>query len=313
MYITGHQSYWNNIGKVNNKGIEIELNTTNITNKKFTWKTTANFATNKNKLLNYGDKEYEDNFGERSEVYRAIVGQPAIQYYGYKTDGVYTSFEEVAAAKALKDENGNPFTYTKFAPIVGGIKVVNINGDNKIDTEDRTVLGDPFPDFTLGITNTFTYKNFDLSFLIQGVQGIDIINGNVNYNEQLRYNKAYTDNRYVSPMFPGDGKTVYSNTTSGSDLMLTDYCIEDGSYGAIRDFTLGYTLPQNLLKSLKLRNLRVYFSAENLVYIMAPSYRGINPEARRTASNYTSPLVDGYQRGAFPLNRTITGGLDITF
>jgi hypothetical protein len=142
------------IGKVKHKGIEIELNTTNITNKKFTWKTTANFATNKNKLLNYGDKEYEDNFGERSEVYRAIVGQPAIQYYGYKTDGVYTSFEDVAAAKALKDENGNPFTYTKFAPIVGGIKVVNINGDNKIDTEDRTVLGDPFPDFTWGITNT---------------------------------------------------------------------------------------------------------------------------------------------------------------
>jgi TonB-linked SusC/RagA family outer membrane protein len=313
MYITGHQSYWNNIGKVNNKGIEIELNTTNIANKKFTWKTSANFATNKNKLLNYGDKEYEDNFGERSEVYRAIVGEPAIQYYGYKTDGVYTTFEEVAAAKALKDENGNPFTYTKFAPIVGGIKVVNINGDNKIDTEDRTVLGDPFPDFTWGITNTFTYKNFDLSFLIQGVQGIDIINGNVNYNEQLRYNKAYTNNRYVSPMFPGDGKTVYSNTTSGSDLMLTDYCIEDGSYGAIRDFTLGYTLPQNLLKSLKLRNLRVYFSAENLVYIMAPSYRGINPEARRTASNYTSPLVDGYQRGAFPLNRTFTAGLDINF
>lgn len=313
MYITGHQSYWNNIGKVNNKGIEIELNTTNIANKKFTWKTSANFSTNKNKLLNYGDKEYEDNFGERSEVYRAIVGEPAIQYYGYKTDGVYTTFEEVAAAKALKDENGNPFTYTKFAPIVGGIKVVNINGDNKIDTEDRTVLGDPFPDFTWGITNTFTYKNFDLSFLIQGVQGIDIINGNVNYNEQLRYNKAYTNNRYVSPMFPGDGKTVYSNTTSGSDLMLTDYCIEDGSYGAIRDFTLGYTLPQNLLKSLKLRNLRVYFSAENLVYIMAPSYRGINPEARRTASNYTSPLVDGYQRGAFPLNRTFTAGLDINF
>ncbi|HOF97875.1 MAG: TonB-dependent receptor [Paludibacteraceae bacterium] len=313
MYITGHQSYWNNIGKVNNKGIEIELNTTNIANKKFTWKTSANFSTNKNKLLNYGDKEYEDNFGERSEVYRAIVGEPAIQYYGYKTDGVYTTFEEVAAAKALKDKNGNPFTYTKFAPIVGGIKVVNINGDNKIDTEDRTVLGDPFPDFTWGITNTFTYKNFDLSFLIQGVQGIDIINGNVNYNEQLRYNKAYTNNRYVSPMFPGDGKTVYSNTTSGSDLMLTDYCIEDGSYGAIRDFTLGYTLPQNLLKSLKLRNLRVYFSAENLVYIMAPSYRGINPEARRTASNYTSPLVDGYQRGAFPLNRTFTAGLDINF
>ncbi|HOK36853.1 MAG TPA: SusC/RagA family TonB-linked outer membrane protein, partial [Paludibacteraceae bacterium] len=313
MYITGHQSYWNNIGKVNNKGIELEVNTTNIANKKFTWRTSANFATNKNTLLNYGDKEYEDNFGERSEVFRAIVGQPAIQYYGYKTDGVYTTFEEVEAAKALKDENGNLFIYTKYAPMVGGVKVLNLNGDNKIDTEDRTVLGDPFPDFTWGITNTFTYRNFDLSFLIQGVQGVDIRNGNVYYNEQLRYNKAYTKNRYVSPMFPGDGKTVYFNTTPGNDLMLTDYCIEDGSYGALRDFTFGYTLPKNLLKSLKLSNLRIYFSAQNLIYIMASDYRGINPEARRTAGNYSSPLVDGYQRGAFPLNRTFTGGLDINF
>lgn len=313
MYITGHQSYWNNIGKVNNKGLELELTTTNISNKNFTWKTTANLSTNKNKLLNYGNKSYEDNFGERSEVYRAIVGQPAIQYYGYKTDGVYTTFDEVNAAKALKDANGNLFTYTKFAPIVGGVKVVNINGDNKIDTEDRTVLGSPFPDFTWGITNTFNYRGFDLSFLFQGVKGGDIINGNVNYNEQLRYNKAYTDNRYVSPMFPGDGKTVYSNTTAGSDLMLTDYCIEDGSYGALRDFTLGYTFPKKVLKSIKLNSVRVYFSAENLLYIMAPGYRGINPEARRSAGSYDSPLVDGYQRGAFPLNRTFTGGLDINF
>jgi len=313
MYITGHQTYWNNIGKVNNKGIEVELNTTNITNKNFTWKTIANFSSNKNELVDIGGKEYEDNVGERGEVYRAIVGQPSIQYYGYKTNGVYTTFEEVKAAKELKDENGNLFIYTKYTPIVGGVKVLNLNGDNKIDTEDRTVLGDPFPNFTWGMTNTFTYKNFDLSFLIQGVHGVDIINGNVYYNEQLRYNKVYTKNRYVSPMFPGDGKTVYSNTTPGNDLVLTDYCIEDGSYVALRDFTLGYTLPDHIVKSLKINNLRVYFSAENLIYSMASDYRGINPEARRTSGNYNSPLVDGYQRGAFPLNCTFTGGIDITF
>lgn len=313
MFITGHQTYWNNIGKVNNKGWEIELSTTNITNRNFTWKTTANLSTNKNTLLNYGDKEKEDNFGERNEVYRAIVGQPAIQFYGYKSDGVWTSFEEVAAAKALTDENGTLFTYSKFAPIVGGLKVQNINNDNKIDAEDRVVLGDPFPDFTWGITNIFTYKNFDLSFLLQGVQGVDVINGNINYNEQLRLNKAYTTNRYVSPMFPGDGKTVYSTTTSGSDLMLTDYCIEDGSYASLRDLTFGYKIPDNLMRKIKIGELRLYFSAQNLIYIMASDYRGINPEARKTSSQYESPLVDGYQRGAFPLNRTYTFGIDLTF
>ncbi|MCE5331791.1 MAG: TonB-dependent receptor [Bacteroidales bacterium] len=313
MYITGHQTYWNNIGKVNNKGWEIEISTTNISKKDFTWKTSANLSTNKNTLLNYGDKEKEDNFGERNEVYRAVVGQPAIQYFGYKTDGVYTSFEEVAAAKALTDENGVLFTYTKYAPIVGGLKVVNTNKDNKIDADDRIVLGDPFPDFTWGITNSFTYKNFDLSFLFQGVQGVDLINGNVNYNEQLRLNKAYTANRYVSPMFPGDGKTVYSTTTAGSDLMLSDYAIEDGSYAALRDLTFGYKIPATLVNKIKLGDLRVYFSAQNLIYLMASDYRGINPEARKTTSQYTSPLVDGYQRGAFPLNRTFTLGVDITF
>ncbi len=313
MFITGHQTYWNNIGKVNNKGWEVELSTTNITNRNFTWKTTANLSTNKNTLLNYGDKEKEDNFGERNEVYRAIVGQPAIQFYGYKSDGVWTSFEEVAAAKKLTDGNGTLFTYSKFAPIVGGLKVQNTNNDNKIDAEDRVVLGDPFPDFTWGITNIFTYKNFDLSFLLQGVQGVDVINGNINYNEQLRLNKAYTNNRYISPMFPGDGKTVYSTTTSGSDLMLTDYCIEDGSYASLRDLTFGYKIPENLMKKIKIGELRVYFSAQNLLYIMASDYRGINPEARKTSSQYTSPLVDGYQRGAFPLNRTYTFGIDLTF
>ncbi len=315
MYITGHQTFWNNIGKVNNQGVEIELTTTNIDSKGFTWKTTGNLSTNKNTLLNYGDRQYQDNFGERSEVYRAIVGQPSIQFFGYKSAGVYTTLEEVAAAKALTDANGVLFNYTKFAPILGGLKVVNTNGDNKIDPSDRVVIGKPFPDFTYGITNTFTYNDFDLSFLIQGVQGVQLIDGNLNYNENLRYNTAYTNNRYVSPMFPGDSKTVYSNTTSGSDLLLTDYAIQDGSYAALRDFTFGYKIPQEIVKSLKINQFRAYFSAQNLIYLMSPGYKGVNPEARRTSGPYSNayPLVDGYQRGVFPLNRTFTLGVDINF
>ena len=315
MYITGHKTYWNNIGKVNNQGLEFELTTTNIDSKKFTWKTTANLSTNKNTLLDYGGRSYQDNFGERSEVYRAIVGQPSIQYFGYKSDGVWSTFTEVAAAKAVTDANGVAFNYTKFAPLVGGLKVVNTNGDNTIDPLDRVVLGSPFPDFTYGITNTFSYDGFDLSFLFQGVQGGKLIDGNMNYNESLRINKAYTANRWVSPSYPGDGKTTYDKTTSGGDLELTDYVMQDASYCALRDFTFGYRVPAKIIRSIGLSQFRVYFSGANLLYIMGSNYKGVNPEARMNTGPYSSsfPLVDGYQRGAFPLNRTYTFGVDINF
>jgi len=313
MYITGHQTFWNNIGNVNNSGIEMELSTTNVNTKNFTWKTTANFSDNKNKLINYGNKDKEDNFGERNEVYRAMVGQPSIQYFGYKSDGVYVTFEEVAAAKAKTDTDGVPFNYGDFTPVIGGLKVVNVNGDNKIDSDDRVVIGNPFPDFTWGITNTLIYKGFDLSFLFQGVHGLDVIDGNMNYNETLRTNTAYTDNRFVSPMFPGDGKTVYGTNTPGKALLLSDYAVQDGSYAALRDITLGFTAPKEYAKKIKINSFRVYISAQNPLYIMARGYNGVNPEARRTSGTYNNPLIDGYQRGVYPINRTYTAGVDITF
>ncbi len=315
MYITGHQTFWNNIGKVNNQGVEIELSTTNIIKKDFTWKTTANFSTNKNTLKSYGDKTYQDNFGERSEVYRAIVGQPAIQYYGYKSDGVWTTFEEVAAAKAVVDQNGKPFIYTKYPPLVGGLKVVNTNGDNTINPDDRIILGSPFPDFTYGITNLFTYRDFDLSFLIQGVQGGKIIDGNMNYNETLRTVANYLENRWVSPSFPGDSKTTFDKTTSGGDLCLTDYVMQDASYLSLRDLTFGYKLPDVISKKIKLSSIRAYFSATNLFYLMGSDYKGVNPEARFTSGPYSDafPLVGGYQRGTYPLTKSFILGVDINF
>ncbi len=312
MFITGHKSAWNNIGEVNNKGIEIEIKANVISKSNFNWIISGNISKNKNTLLNYGDQELEDRYGERSEVYRAAIGEEAIQYYGYKTDGVWTSFDEVNDAWA--DTN---FAYAVFEPIVGGVKVVNTDGNDSINTDDRVVTGSPYPDFTWAITNTFNYRNFDLSFLFQGSQGGELINGNIYYNEQLRMNKAYTENRYISPMFPGDGQTVYSTTTSGGRLMLTDYVVEDASYIALRELSFGYTLPTNVANKLYINNLRVYFSATNLMYLMGSNYRGINPEARYTSENsngdYTDPLIGGYQRGAFPLNRTFVFGIDITF
>jgi TonB-linked SusC/RagA family outer membrane protein len=307
MSFSGSNQYWNNIGKVRNQGVEVELTSANMRRKNLEWTTMFNVAANKNKLLNMGGEPYQYNYGERNEIYAAIVGAPSVQFFGYKTDGVWKSDQEIADAQAA----GYSSSLSKYF-VAGGLKFVDVTGDKRIDEKDRTVLGKPFPDFTWGMTNNVKYKSFDLSVTIQGVQGLDLINGDANYNESRWYNDNYnTTNRWVSAAFPGDGKTPYG--TNGSDWMLTDYVIEDGSYVALRSVILGYSLPAPLMKRLKMNSIRVYASGENLLYLMSSSYRGINPEARTTSNQYASPLIDGYQRGAFPIGRTITVGLDINF
>jgi len=191
------------------------------------------------------------------------------------------------------------------------LKFVDVNGDNVISEADRTSLGTPFPDFTWGLTNSFRLKNFDLNILFQGVQGAKVMNGDANYNENKRYNINFTRDRWVSAANPGDGKTPYY--TNGENWMLTDYVIENASYAAIRNVILGYTLPGSLTAKTGLRGLRVYASVDNLLYLTGSSYRGINPEALTTTNQYSSPLITGYQRGAFPVSRTFTFGIDLNF
>lgn len=306
MSFSGSFEFWNNAGRVRNRGIEIDLNSINITNKRFEWKTALNLSANKNKLLDLGGESYQYNYGERNEVYAAIVGQPAIQYFGYKTDGVWTSQAQIDEAKAA----GLTTNLSRYFS-AGGLKFVDVNGDNVISEADRTSLGTPFPDFTWGLTNSFRLKNFDLNILFQGVQGAKVMNGDANYNENKRYNINFTRDRWVSAANPGDGKTPYY--TNGENWMLTDYVIENASYAAIRNVILGYTLPGSLTAKTGLRGLRVYASVDNLLYLTGSSYRGINPEALTTTNQYSSPLITGYQRGAFPVSRTFTFGIDLNF
>jgi TonB-linked SusC/RagA family outer membrane protein len=303
---TGATSTVANIGSMKNNGIEIELNTINIRKKDFTWSTTANFAHTKNRIKDFGGEKFLLNQGERTELYMNRVGDPLIQFFGYKTNGVWLSQAEIDAARAAGLTSALP---SLFVP--GGLKLVDVNGDKVIDVNDRVVTGNPYPDFTWGISNDFKYKNFDLSFLFQGVQGGSLINGDPNYNETKRYNKNYNQNRWLSPMFPGDGKTPYS--TVGFNWMLTDYVVEDASYYALRDLLLGYTLPDKLTKKAGLSSLRIYFSAQNLFFHSASGYRGISPEARFTSGPYTIPLIDGYQRGSFPIAKTYLVGIDLNF
>jgi TonB-linked SusC/RagA family outer membrane protein len=306
--ITGAPLGWVNVGKVQNRGLEIELTSQNIRNRNFKWTTTANFAANRNKLIDFGGEKFRYNTGERNEVYINEVGYPSIRFWGYKTDGVWLSQAEADAARAKDQGTSNAAVYYT----AGGLKLVDMNQDGKIDINDRTDIGNPYPKFTWGLNNSFNYKAFDLSFMFQGVQGVDVFNGDGFYNESRKYNRKYNNgNRWVSAANPGDGKTPYF--TTGFDWLLTDYLIEDGSYFALREVVLGYRLPDKVSKTLKLSSLRLYASAQNLYIHFARGYRGINPEARSTGGNYASPFIDGYQRGSFPMQTTVLIGLDVAF
>jgi len=306
MAFTGVPLVINNVGSMNNRGIEVELQTTNIKTKSFKWTTAANISHTENEIRELSGEPFIRTVGERTELYQAKPGDPLVQYYGFKTDGVWLSQAQIDEARAagLTSPLAQMF-------IPGGLKLVDVNGDKIIDNNDRTIIGNPYPDFIWGITNVFNYKAFDLSFSFQGSQGGQLINGDPNYNETKRTNLNYTQNRWVSAMFPGDGKTPYE--TSGFNWMLTDYVVEDASYVALRDITIGFTMPEEFAKKCLVNGMRLYFSGQNMFFYTPSNYRGINTEGRSTSGPYGSSLIDGYQRGAFPIPKTVVFGLDINF
>jgi TonB-linked SusC/RagA family outer membrane protein len=302
MAFSGVPLSWNNIGSLRNRGFEVELNTTNLKGD-FKWSTSANISHTENRIIELGNEAYLLNYGERNEIYKSVVGGPLVQFFGYKTDGVWISQAQIDASGLTSN--------LPSALKQGGLKIVDVNGDGVLDTNDRTIIGNPYPDFTWGITNNFSYKSFDLSFSWQGVQGGQLINGDPNYGETKSYNTNYNSNRWISPQNPGDGRTPYEDL--GFNWMLTDYVVEDASYFALREINLGYNLPANLAKKIGLSSLRLYTSGQNLYFHSANGYRGINPEGRSTTGPYSSALISGYQRGAFPIPKTYVFGIDINF
>ena len=128
-----------------------------------------------------------------------------------------------------------------------------------------------------------------------------------------KINKAYTTNRFISAEHPGDGKTPTFANGNGMAWELTDYLIQEASYGALKDVTIGYRFNKKQLRPIHLNTIRLYFSAQNLAYVWGKGYKGINPEARYTSNQYSSPLIDGYQRCGFPIQRTYTVGVEIGF
>ena len=298
---TGFSDYWNNIGRIRNSGIEVELNTRNIQTKNFEWESSLNLSSNFNKLLELSGEERLISTGDRNETYLAEVGHRAISFFGYKTDGIYKTQAEIDAVPHMA------------SAVPGSLRIVDVNGDNVINDKDRVAIGNPFPKITWGFTNTLRWKGFDLYFLIQGVNGVDVFNGDGYYTETKKYNRNYIKNRWISEDYPGDGRTPSFAANGGISWEFTDYMVEDGSYVALRNVTLGYKFNKKQLKKIGINSLRLYASGQNLFYIWSKDYRGINPEARKTAGSYSSPLINGYQSGGFPLQSTITAGFELNF
>lgn len=293
--INGFTTTTTNLGKVSNKGVEFSLITRNLIGA-LKWETHLIYSKNINRVEELGEMtQLPLVTSSKGMWFLTQVGKPIGLFYGYKQTGVWQSKEEIAA---------NP-SFPGVKP--GSIRVADINNDKIINQLDRTILGSNMPDFEFGITNNLSYKNFDLSVLVNGVMGFDVWNMELSY---YRENRHYvTDYQWFSAQDPGNGWCP--TTRDGIDPADTDFYIEDGSYWSIRNLTFGYTLPSEIMKKKVFKNARVYLAAQNLYMHINKDFHAYNPEGlTESESDATRP---GINFGSEPLNRTFTLGINLGF
>ncbi|WP_066629059.1 SusC/RagA family TonB-linked outer membrane protein [Labilibacter marinus] len=295
-YVTGFNSGIVNLGKVENSGWEFELRTKNISKENFYWNTILIASTNRNKLLDYGESDgalTEDGFNRGSQWINS-VGNPISSFYGYVVD----------ESKELSDE----YWDSPWLPINGiseDVIVKDLNGDGLITDEDKTILGDPYPEINWSVTNEFRYKNIDLSFMFQGSQGAEVKNIGDQYFFS-HWNGATTDEQAVVDA------GVISDASFLKPRIHTNDVVMSAGYISLRNVNIGYTFSDNTLSKIGIESLRLYATGQNLLYFTSDDYHGFNPEFIETA-NGNSPQSYGAQRAGTPLFRTYSVGLNVTF
>lgn len=316
-HVTGFNAQMQNIGKIQNKGIELSLNSTNIQTRAFTWQTNFNISFIKNTLKSlasgvqsmYARSGFDSNF--TANDYVATVGQSLGLIYGYEFDGVYQSsdFNTTPDGKlVLKEGIVNNARYdTKIGLQPGVVKYKDQDGDNVITTNDRTVIGCAIPKWYGGLTNTFNYKGIDLSVMLQFNYGNDIYNATRLFSTQSRLGRKNMLAEVADRWTP----TNASNRVPSYNGYITNDVysrfVEDGSFLRLKNVTLGYTLPHNWTKKIFVSKLRVYATGQNLFCITG--YSGYDPEVN-SANN---PMTPGLDWGAYPKSKVFTFGLDIQF
>ena len=297
---SGYTTALENVGSVQNKGIEWALNTDNIRGRYFTWKSSLTWAANRNKILNLGPgvSYYYPvaPTGQQSPVI-VEVGRPVGTFWGYSTDGLLTASD---LAKGVPLLTGVPQK-------VGDQRYVALDGHSSVTTADKHNLGSSQPTFTFGFTNTFTYRDFDLSFLIQGSYGNKLFNQLQQQLEKptLALNASATLLNRWSTTNP-DG-TIPRATNSPVPQIIDRY-VENASYARLKNLSLGYTFSRRTIAGIHAKQLRIYVAAQNWVTIT--HYHGYDPEANYFDTDNTKTGID---YGIYPAFRTFLGGLNITF
>lgn len=336
-----------NAGAIQNKGIEFTLNTVNISKKDWQWRTGATLSINRNKLtaLNSDDAKLKGMIG--SNIYTlSEIGKPVGRFYGYKVIGMFTKEDDfyrknnrgeflldangnrVPTARPA-DSNGNLYDIKQNGIWVGDYIFEDVNKDGKITEADRTYIGDPNPDFTFGLSNTISYKNWELSFFLSGSVGNDVYNvlrrektdpsawGNkMNLVKDCANIGMYDEkgslsdisNVYVTNPTTA---TCWRITTTGSQndngRISSDF-VEDGSYLRLKSLSLAYTLPQSLMSKLGISWCQVYVNAQNLFTITG--YKGYDPEVGSIGQNV---ILQGLDNGRYPSQRIFNAGLKLNF
>ncbi|BAV08033.1 TonB-dependent receptor [Filimonas lacunae] len=296
---SGFTSVSTNIGKVQNKGLEIGITSTNITNRDITWTTSLNISFNKNKILKLASAAYSSGLGSWVQE-----GEALGSFRGYRVAGIFQSTAEVASSPTQN-----------ASTTAGDIKFKDLTHDGKILSDDQEILGSANPKYFGGMTNTLTYKGFELSVFFQFVEGNKVLNYTKLYGEGMNsiYGQfASTLDRWT----PTHTNTNVPRAAYGDPSLnrrLSDRFVEDGSYARLKNIILSYNLPKQWLNKLKISNVKVFAQAQNLV--TWTKYSGFDPEvsysgASSATSTNTAPGTDFL---TYPQSRAFTFGANISF
>jgi TonB-linked SusC/RagA family outer membrane protein len=286
-----------NAGTMENKGIELTVNTKNLTGD-LKWNTMFNVSFNANKVISINDTVpmSSGSIGLNQNLALIQAGLPINEFYGFVTDGIFQNQQEIDA-HAIQVPGNDPNNRTS----PGDIRFKDLNNDGVINDKDRTYLGNPNPTFTFAMNNTFSYKGIDLSIFLQGVAGNKICNANRFWSEAM--DVAQNQTTATLKRWTAEGtsnimpRAVFNDPNKNT--RPSDRYIEDGSYMRVKNVTLGYTLPTSLIKKAKFSTARFYISAQNLFTIT--KYSGFDPEV---GSN-------GIDNGVYPVTRTISVGVNL--
>ncbi len=285
---------WMNTGEMKNNGWELTMTYRSPQYGDWSWNGSLNFSRYKNELV-----KFNDVVTSQGGDYRLMVGQPMGVYYGYVCDGIFQNEDQVSN-HAVQQGKG-----------VGRMIFRDLNGDGVISDKDRCVIGDPNPDFAMGLNLDVTYKNLTLSAFFSGEFGFDIYNTTRRQLEFMHYGGGSSTNHGTaildawSPSNPGSDIPALSMVDNNNETQMSTYFVEDGSYLKMKYLKLAYQLPKSIAEKLFATNLSVYGQVENIFTIT--SYKGLDPEVM--LGEYGA-RVDS---GLYPRARTFSLGLNLTF